>query len=98
MANRSDDIVVCRCEEVTLGEVRTWISRGYHTFDELKRILRVGMGPCQGRGCREIILREIALMTGKRVADVPPGTFRPFTRRVKLGAVVEGAAKDEVTP
>lgn len=96
MADRNDEIVVCRCEEVTLGEVRTWIARGYHTFDELKRILRIGMGPCQGRGCREIVLREIAMMTGKKVGEIPPGTFRPPTRPIKLGTIVEGASKEEV--
>jgi BFD-like [2Fe-2S] binding domain. len=58
MEDKSKDIIVCRCEEVTMGEVREWIAKGYDTFDELKRLLRVGMGPCQGRGCREIIMRR----------------------------------------
>ncbi len=89
MERPSDKIIVCRCEEVTLGAVRQWIAEGYHTFDELKRILRVGMGPCQGRGCREIVLREIAAMTGKQMSDIPPGSFRPLTRPVKIGAIAD---------
>ena len=72
-----EEIVVCRCEEITLKEIREWIARGYDTFDELKRLLRVGMGPCQGRGCRDIILREISRMKGIPVADIPSGTIRP---------------------
>lgn len=79
------DIVICRCEEITLGEIRDWIAKGYDTFDELKRILRVGMGPCQGRGCQEIILREVARMENKPVSQVPTGTFRPPVRPVKIG-------------
>ena len=53
----SEEIYVCRCEEVTLEEIRTWIDRGYDTVEELKRVLRVGMGPCQGRGCQDILMR-----------------------------------------
>lgn len=82
-----DDIVVCRCEEITLKEIREWITRGYDTFDELKRLLRVGMGPCQGRGCRDIILREISRQTGVPVADIPSGTIRPPVKPIKCGLV-----------
>ena len=82
-----DDIVVCRCEEITLKEIREWITRGYDTFDELKRLLRVGMGPCQGRGCRDIILREISRQTGVPVADIPSGTIRSPVKPIKCGLV-----------
>lgn len=79
----NDEIVVCRCEEITMKEIREWIPKGYDTFDELKRLLRVGMGPCQGRGCREIILREISKMTGVPVCDIPSGTIRPPVMPIK---------------
>ncbi len=87
MEDKSKDIIVCRCEEVTMGEVREWIAKGYDTFDELKRLLRVGMGPCQGRGCREIIMREIAKAKGIPVSAVDPGIFRPPVKPVKLGVL-----------
>lgn len=90
MEDKSKDIIVCRCEEVTMGEVREWIAKGYDTFDELKRLLRVGMGPCQGRGCREIIMREISKATGRPMAAVDPGTFRPPVKPVKLGVLAKG--------
>ena len=90
MEDKSKDIIVCRCEEVTMGEVREWIAKGYDTFDELKRLLRVGMGPCQGRGCREIIMREISRATGRPMAAVDPGTFRPPVKPVKLGVLAKG--------
>ncbi|HDQ92952.1 MAG TPA: (2Fe-2S)-binding protein [Synergistetes bacterium] len=91
--NKTNDIVICRCEEVTLGEIREWIAKGYETFDELKRVLRVGMGPCQGRGCREMILREIAQKTGRTVADIDPGTFRQPSKPIKLAVLAEGGDK-----
>jgi bacterioferritin-associated ferredoxin len=89
MANKQEDIIVCRCEEVTLGEIREWIAKGYDTFDELKRVLRVGMGPCQGRGCREIMLKEIGRATGKGPDEISPGTFRPPAKPVKLGLLAK---------
>ena len=76
--------VICRCEEIEIDTIREWIARGYDTFDELKRELRVGMGPCQGRGCRDIILREIAKATGKQVAELSPGTMRSPIKPVKI--------------
>lgn len=93
MSDKANDIIICRCEEITLGEIREWIAKGYETFDELKRVLRVGMGPCQGRGCREMILREIAAKTGRSVSEVEPGTFRPPAKPVKLAVLAEGGDK-----
>ncbi|MDR1966296.1 MAG: (2Fe-2S)-binding protein [Synergistaceae bacterium] len=86
----TDDVVVCRCEEVTLDEIRAWIGRGYCHFDELKRILRVGMGPCQGRGCRDIVLRELSRATGEPLEAIDPGTVRPPVKPIKIGLLAYG--------
>jgi hypothetical protein len=41
-----DDTIVCRCEDVTRGQLRPdWTTR------QAKLYTRVGMGPCQGRIC-----------------------------------------------
>ena len=81
--------VICRCEEIEIDEIRKWIAAGYTEFDELKRILRVGMGPCQGRGCRDIIIREISKATGKPVSEIAPGTMRPPVKPIKLSLLAE---------
>lgn len=81
----AEDTVLCRCEEVTVGEVRRWIAEGYDTFDELKRMLRVGMGPCQGRGCRDIVQREISRATGTPISQISTGTIRPPVKPIKIG-------------
>ena len=75
--------VICRCEEIEIDEIRKWIAEGYTTIDELRRILRVGMGPCQGRGCRDIILRELSRATGKPIAELSAGVFRPPIKPIK---------------
>jgi len=81
----SDDIVVCRCEDVTLGEIQRLLDEGKTTLDEIKRLLRCTMGPCQGRTCRPLILREIARHLGVSAADLPLPTFRTPTQPVRLG-------------
>jgi len=97
MSNKDDEnTIVCRCEDVTLKEVRDLIKKGIKTVDEIKRITRCGMGPCQGRTCRQIIAKEIAKITGEDIRDVKLSTFRPPTQNIKLGVLAKavGGEKD----
>jgi bacterioferritin-associated ferredoxin len=84
-----DTIYICRCEEVTIELVREWIARGYDTPEELKRVTRIGMGPCQGRGCTDMLVREIARMKGIDVNEVKAPSFRPPAKPVKIGLLVD---------
>ncbi len=86
----SDNTIICRCEEITLGEIREYIRKGYHTVDEIKRISRAGMGRCQGRTCTPLIMEEIERATGKKVADQKVHTYRPPTVPIKLGQLIGG--------
>lgn len=95
-AAAGDVVVICRCEDVTLDEIRDLIARGYTTIEEIKRITRCGMGPCQGRTCRQLVLAEIARAAAKDIASVAPGRFRPPTRPVRLGGAVAGAPGPDV--
>ena len=62
-----DDTVVCRCEEVTLGEIRQAVAEGATSANEVKGLTRTGMGNCQGRICGELVARIIAAeTTGQR--------------------------------
>jgi bacterioferritin-associated ferredoxin len=86
-----DKTIICRCSDVTLEEIRDLIRRGFHTFDEIKRISRVGMGHCQGRTCTQIILREISLATSRPIEEILPGTYRPPVKPIKIGAISDYA-------
>ena len=85
----ADANIVCRCEEIEMETIRQKIAEGYTDVDELKRVLRVGMGPCQGRGCRDIIMREIAKATGKTFEEIGPGTMRPPVKPIKLSLLAK---------
>jgi bacterioferritin-associated ferredoxin len=91
MPDRDGQIIVCRCEEVTMDRIRHWIDEGYDTINELKRALRVCMGPCQGRGCRDIIMRELSRKTGKPLDEVDPGSMRPVVKPIKIGLIAGDA-------
>jgi glycine/D-amino acid oxidase-like deaminating enzyme len=53
----ADEAIVCRCEEVTGGELRRQIAAGHDSPASLKRACRVGMGRCQGRYCAATVAR-----------------------------------------
>ncbi|SAK68913.1 (2Fe-2S)-binding protein [Caballeronia catudaia] len=66
-----DDLVVCRCEEVTAGTMRACIRSGLATeVNRLKALTRIGMGRCQGRMCGESAIALLCAETGKPPAAV----------------------------
>lgn len=76
-----DDIIVCRCEEVTAGEIKRAIHE-YHatTLTEIKRRVRSGMGLCQGRTCSKTVTKILSQELGKPVSELDPITNRPPVR------------------
>jgi len=64
-----NDTVVCRCEEVTLGEIRQAVADGATSANEVKGLTRTGMGNCQGRICGALVARIIAAETTSHAGD-----------------------------
>jgi NAD(P)H-nitrite reductase large subunit len=88
-ASDDRDLLVCRCEEITLGEILAAIDEGITTPSGLKRRLRIGMGLCQGRTCRLLLTRVLAERLGVKHEDIVPATFRPPVRPVTLAALAD---------
>ncbi len=82
-----DDTLVCRCEEVTAGEVRAAVAAGAVTLDALKTRTRVGQGPCQGRTCGPILARLIAAETGVTLEAAGWFHVRPPVKPVPFAAL-----------
>mgnify|MGYP000556555719 CR=1 FL=1 len=57
---KDDSTVICRCEEITKGEIREAVYSGMFTFQEVKKFIRTGMGLCQGQTCEKLVKRIIA--------------------------------------
>lgn len=89
-----ENIIFCRCEDVTLADIHHLFDLGYTDIEEIKRILRVGMGPCQGNTCNLLIQREVAKFLGVKVEDVKTQKVRPLVTGVKLKAIRDGAVDE----
>jgi len=55
-----DGMIICRCEEITKGEIRRAVYEGMRTINEVKRYLRAGMGLCQGQTCQRLVQNIMA--------------------------------------
>ncbi|TQI66982.1 (2Fe-2S)-binding protein [Clostridium sp. KNHs216] len=82
--NDPDDLIVCRCEEVTVGDIRKAIAEGAASITGVKRRTRAGMGLCQGRTCSKIVTKMLSDATGKRGIDIPLDTARPPMKPVTM--------------
>ncbi len=85
-----DQVIVCRCEHVTAGEVRHAIRSGVDDVNELKAMLRVCMGACCGKNCPEHIAR-LYREEGVAAGEVTSATLRPLFLEVPLGTLAAGS-------
>ena len=89
--------IVCRCSDITVDGIRDLIRQGYTSVDEIKRMSRLGMGPCQGRTCIPLALRELARELGVPADSLETATHRPIVTSVKLGDVSRYESEEEAT-
>lgn len=77
--------VVCRCEQITEGEIREAIRRGARSLDGVKRRVRAGMGRCQGGFCTPRVLELLHEELGVPMAELTKGggDSRLLTGRTK---------------
>ncbi len=68
------ETIVCRCEEVTAVDIRTYAALGCQGPNQLKAFSRCGMGPCQGRYCGPTVTNILAQELNTTPDRI--GTFR----------------------
>ncbi|WP_455282299.1 FAD-dependent oxidoreductase [Cupriavidus necator] len=92
-ANRvpADDVVVCRCEEVTAGDIRGFVQLGCSGPNQTKSFGRCGMGPCQGRQCGLTVTEIIADARNVSPQEVGYYRIRPPIKPVTLGELAREA-------
>jgi NAD(P)H-nitrite reductase large subunit len=83
-----DEVLVCRCEEVTRKELREAIKNGGIDMDKLKRMTRAGMGLCQGRTCRKTVMQILAEELGVSVEELEVATFRAPLRPLEMKVLI----------
>ncbi len=90
-----DDTLVCRCEEVSAGQIRAAARAGCVGPNQAKAFTRCGMGPCQGNLCGSTVASLIADETGLPIDEVGVFRVRPPLRPITFG---ELAGMDEREP
>lgn len=83
--NEPDDgLIICRCEEVTKGEIRKAVYEGMYTLTEIRRFLRTGMGLCQGQTCGNLVKRIVAKELGVSPLELEPAPSRAPMRPIEM--------------
>ncbi|RWO60808.1 MAG: FAD-dependent oxidoreductase [Mesorhizobium sp.] len=82
-----EDTVICRCEEITAGEITDLAAAGCVGPNQAKFFTRCGMGPCQGRNCGLTVTELFAHATGKSPSEVGYYTIRSPIRPLPLAAL-----------
>lgn len=86
-ADIPDKTTICRCEEITLGDVRRQISNGFTSLKGIKMATRCGMGRCQGRTCGPILFDLISSLAGQPPTEIGCNSSRAPVKTVALGSL-----------
>ncbi|SHJ38874.1 4Fe-4S binding domain-containing protein [Dethiosulfatibacter aminovorans DSM 17477] len=88
-SNKLGECIVCRCEDISMEEIKNQIALGKTTVKEIKLATRGSMGPCQGKTCLPIILKELSKATGKSIEELESPNYRQPIKPVKIGKLVD---------
>lgn len=67
----ADEVIICRCEEITAGEIRTAVKElGAVELNRVKALTRVGMGRCQSRMCGVAAAEIVSACAGIDIREV----------------------------
>lgn len=89
----NDDMIVCRCEEVTVREIKAAIAEGARDLTGVKRRVRAGMGLCQGRTCEKLVQVILCQELGLKPEQVGGSSARPPVRPISFGQLAEGVVE-----
>jgi NADPH-dependent 2,4-dienoyl-CoA reductase/sulfur reductase-like enzyme len=84
-----DTTLVCRCEEITAGEIRQAVRLGCTGPNQVKSFTRCGMGPCQGGQCSSTVSLIISQQLDKPMTEVGCFRVRPPLSPITLGQLSE---------
>ncbi len=79
-------MIICRCEEVTYGELKNTAQNYNCSARELKLRTRAGMGYCGGRTCRSMV-DSIAHASVERDVTQVTLKYQPPIRPVSFGSL-----------
>ncbi len=90
----ADSTLICRCEEITAGQIKQAINDQHTDSNALKFLLRCGMGPCQGRQCALPVAILSAACSNQSVSDTGHYRARPPIAPLSLAQLASLENKD----
>ncbi|MDQ7251593.1 FAD/NAD(P)-dependent oxidoreductase [Dongia sedimenti] len=90
-ADLPDASILCRCENITAGEVRAAADQGLREINRVKAATRLGMGRCQGRICGIAGAEVLAAKLGVSVDSVGRLRAQPPVKPVPIEALAGDA-------
>jgi len=79
-----DATLVCRCEEISAGDIRAAVAEGAMGPNQIKAFTRCGMGPCQGRMCGLTVAEIIAAERSATLTETGYYRIRPPIKPVSM--------------
>lgn len=98
MREQPDETILCRCEEITLGQIRAELVDAPGHVGTVKRATRIGMGRCQGRYCGPVAARMVAEVNGAEIGDRSHFAPRVPIKPVGIGAIMAAQEALDETP
>lgn len=77
LATTDNETIICRCEEITAGQIREAVETGHGSSNDVKYLTRCGMGACQGRQCANAVAHIVADAGGEAVSESSHYRGRP---------------------
>jgi len=87
IATRPPRYLVWSSPQMSARSLETLLRDGPVNQDQIKRLTRAGMGPCQSRRCREQVGLLLAESTATGIERIPLPTFRPPIRPLPLSVL-----------
>ena len=81
-----DNAIVCRCERVTVGEIKEFVRENDVTDINQLKLPRLAMGACGGKTCLDLVPR-VLMQAGVAREEIHPATHRPLTVEVPMKAL-----------
>ena len=79
------DVIVCRCEDVSAGDLIDVAAQGCMGPNQGKAFTRCGMGPCMGRQCGNSVSELFAHCHRKTVDEIGHYRIRPPLKPISVG-------------
>ena len=75
---------------MTAEEIRALVDGGADSLKQVKLNARVSMGPCQGKTCIALVMRELSAKTKKPVGDLTAPKYRQPIKPIKIASFLSG--------